>query len=206
MSAKHLSEVYIKGDKSGLHTTKSVHDEIFLQENEEYLIVLQNNHTHKMVADVYIGGNSVGSFVVPSNTSRNLDRPIDKKNKFKCVTLESLPQDKIDLLSNVELFDLVKVVVSYEKPKPRSAVRARALRVFTDSPTPPGSLCCETDSVDSGSVAGTVLSKNLSTTNFITASSFPVIGKTDTYIFKLRCKHGELSPKSKLLIEDDEDE
>ncbi|UBZ25649.1 hypothetical protein QKT26_gp59 [Carcinus maenas nudivirus] len=190
----HRSNVYIVGEETGKIEMKSIHNEVYLNDGEHFLIRLENNHTLKMSAKISICGNKVGDFLVYPGKTFDIERPVDVNNKFKCVRYSDMSVEKKMLVDDVEKFDTVTVVVEYaKKVQPRS----EGLVCKVDCISPKKGY----DTVDSD-FAGTVLSSEMSTKKYRTESAFETEDEVDTFIYKLRCNPKlNKSPESKLILE-----
>ena len=136
---------YIIGEESGAHLEKSIHDEIFMKEGEHYCIMLKNLHPfQKMRATIKLAGKQVGVFQVDPKTSSIIDRPVDVKNKFKCVSENTLSAEQRTLV-DVANFDKVQIECHFEM-------------IYAETQ------CGLAVQTDSASRAGTVLSKEKSNT------------------------------------------
>ncbi|AII15855.1 hypothetical protein PmNV_067 [Penaeus monodon nudivirus] len=186
------SDVYITGAFQGDILSKGIHDEVYLLNQEEYGVVLVNKTNRRMKAEIQIAGNHAGTFVVMGNSKVVIQRPIDVDKKFQYVTLDSLELDQIQHIKNMAEFNLVQVVVKYEKDEiPESNISSRGIRV-------------EVDGMDSGRSTvdgGTILSKNSSGQRFKKTTNFDTIDNYDSFNYVLLTKHEKVVSSSGFIID-----
>lgn len=172
-------EAYIIGEESGAHTTKNMHNEIFMSDGEHYKVHLENLSNKRMIAIIKIGNNVIGEFVVNKNSSCDIDRPDSHKNKFKCIKRDRI---RSEVKEDVDkYFDAVSIVCQFEKLPSKRILMSNTIDTI-DSGRKKG-LLVETDSPNR---AGTVLSKEMSNTKYKVVEDFPLQDEKFVFDYKLR--------------------
>ncbi len=99
------SEVYVVGEKSGCHNTKTINNTIELYDEEDYYIIMKNNTKRRMKVTLNIRGKYIGVFYVkPEQESKvaRCTKYLDCMNTFKFIKVNKEDENLHVVCATVE--------------------------------------------------------------------------------------------------------
>ncbi|UOT91817.1 CmNV_058-like protein [Aratus pisonii nudivirus] len=197
------SSFYVIGQLSGKLIYKTIHDEIYLLNEEHYSFEVNNYTNRRMTCEIKIGDSHIGKFLIKPKSAQFINRPVDVKNTFKCKDVNKISKEGQELI-NVQNCNEIYAVCKFEKKPQYFIDGSRGLPAMCDGDDGPAYAQMGIDIVDnkkSSSIGATVLSEKLSTTTYKQVNDIDVDEiNVDKYKFKLMIKENlKLSPESKLL-------